>query len=49
MPRKAPASLNKFRRAAQAEGYMKKGGGFRPLPKRGSAPYRAIKKRMEKM
>ena len=47
--RKVNPALKKWAAAAKAEGYMKKGAGFKPLPKKGSAGYKAIKARVAKM
>jgi hypothetical protein len=45
--RKANPALNKYRRAAQAEGFLVKGSSFKALPKKGSAAYKRIKARYE--
>ena len=37
-----------FLEAARKEGFMKSGGSFKPLPKRGSEAYNRIKKQMAK-
>jgi len=47
--RKVNPALNRWRKAAQAEGFMKAGEGFKPLPKKGTAGYKAIKARAERM
>jgi hypothetical protein len=41
--------MTSFRKAAQAEGYMVKGGAFKPLPKKGTAAYKKIKTRAASM
>lgn len=40
--RKSPA-LSSWRRACMQLGYMKKGAGFKPIPRRGTAEYNRIK------
>ena len=49
MPRKANSSLKAWIKASKAEGYMKKGVGFKPLPKKGTAAYKKIRTRYEKL
>jgi len=34
--------MKTFIKAAQSKGYMKKGGPFKPLPKKGTKAYNAI-------
>ena len=38
--------MKTFIQAAQSLGYMKKGGAFKPLPKKGSKEYAQIKAKM---
>lgn len=47
--RKSNPALKKWVKAAKAEGYMVKGAGFKPLPKKGTAGYKAIVARVAKM
>ena len=44
---KVPNTLNKWRKAAQQEGYMQK-GNFKKLPKKGSDAYKRIQRRVNK-
>jgi len=44
--RKLNPAMSKWMRAAKAEGYMVKGAAFKPLPKKGSAGYLAIMRRV---
>ena len=39
--------MRAFMEAAKAEGFMKKGEKFKPLPKKGTAAYKRIMKRMK--
>jgi len=45
--RKASPAFAKWRRAVLAEGYLKPGAAFKPLPKKGTAGYKAIRARYE--
>ena len=47
--RKTNTALKNWLKAARAEGFMKKGAGFKPLPKKGSAAYKKIRARYNKL
>lgn len=47
--RKAGSAVKAWSKAAKLEGYMKKGEGFKPLPKKGTKEYKKIRARYEKM
>ena len=46
--RKSKRGKSAWIRACQAHGYMKK-GSFKPVPKKGSAAYKEIRRTMENM
>lgn len=39
--------MKTFIQAAQSKGFMKKGANFKPLPKKGTKAYNAIKRAMK--
>ena len=41
--RKANPALKNWVRAAKSKGYMKSGKDFKPLPKKGTSAYKAIR------
>ena len=40
--------MKTFIKAAQSQGFLKKGGSFKPLPKKGTKQYDAIIRAMKK-
>ena len=47
MPPKKNTKPKSFMEAAKSIGYMKKGQGFKPLPKKGSPEYNKIRSAMK--
>jgi len=46
--RKNP-SMSAWRRALKEFGYMQKGSAFKPVPKKGTAAYNQVRKRMDEI